>query len=188
MFTTIKDYIKESAAEDNDFGCVMLYADSPDWDKFTQRVIDKDDLYFAPDDDYGLEKQPHITVLFGLHDKKINKEQLFDILRNTPSFRIGVQDMDIFENEKFDVVKLNVPRNEFLLNMHNKFREFPHTMTHPDYNPHMTVAYVKKGKGPKYRKRFKYPINFKFNKGVYSEPDYRKSYFDLKNSYQNYTK
>lgn len=187
MNRIIRESLFESS-NSNNFGCVMLYAESPDWPKFVRRVVKEEDIYESQGDDYGYEDDAHLTVLFGIHDDEVKHEQIFDVIRNIPELRIGIQEIGIFENDEYDVVKLNVPRQKYLLDLHERFKEFPHTLTFKDYNPHMTIAYVQKGKGKKYVGQLPRPINFKFNKGTYSEPNYRKSYFDLKNAYKNYNK
>ena len=34
-------------------------------------------------------------------------------------------------------------------------RKYPHTNDFPDYHPHLTIGYIKKGKGQKYVDKFK---------------------------------
>jgi hypothetical protein len=50
--------------------------------------------------------------------------------------------------------------------------KLPHTTDYPDYHPHSTIAYLKKGKGEKYTDKLKgaeYIVNP--SKIVYSKPD-----------------
>jgi len=48
--------------------------------------------------------------------------------------------------------------------------EYPHTTDYPDYHPHMTIAYVKKGMGKKYAEDLK-DFSITPDKFVYSKID-----------------
>jgi 2'-5' RNA ligase len=97
----------------------------------------------------GVEKDSHVTVLYGLLDEK--PDQVKEILKDIGPFQITLQDTDIFSTSPtFDVVfhKVNSPGLHRLNELLRK--KCPHRLTHPNYNPHATIAYVKKGNGPKY--------------------------------------
>ncbi len=171
--------------EENKYGCVMLYADVPDWNKLTSRAINENDIYDDGTDEYGYEEHPHITVIFGLHDNEIiDKSLIHNIIKDIPQMTFSINEIGIFDNSDnenpYDVVKFEIKPTQQLLNFRDKFLELPNTQTYPEYEPHMTLCYVKKGKGKKCKRILKKPIKFRFNQGVYSNPDYRKSYFDLK--------
>lgn len=54
--------------------------------------------------------------------------------------------------------------------MNNDLAKLPHHSTFPDYNPHVTLSYVKKGKGKKYIKELEDSIDVISQKIVYSMP------------------
>lgn len=168
------------------YGCVMLYANIPDWKKLIKRIINEKDVYYDNTSQYGYELSPHITVILGVHhDDIVDKNIIYNIIKDIPEMSFKLNEIGIFDNTKddsklYDVVKFDIKPSQSLLNARDKFMELPNTQTFPDYEPHMTICYVKKGEGKKYKRILKEPITIKFNQGVYSEPDDRKTYFDLK--------
>lgn len=145
------EFIKESN-KSYSYGCVMLDIDiSPtDWKELTS-IIDEKDLYLGEDeslDNFGIEDEPHITLLYGLHNDVTLKDvkSVFD----KESIKIKLDGISLFENDDFDVVKFDVSKTKDILEANEKLTKFPHTNSYPDYKPHATLAYVKKGKGKKY--------------------------------------
>lgn len=69
------------------------------------------------------------------------------IIESTPAFKIELGKISMFENDKFDVVKLDVISPELHALNKRVSDALPHDDTHPTYNPHVTIAYVQKGKG-----------------------------------------
>jgi 2'-5' RNA ligase len=106
-----------------------------------------EDLYEQPG--YGREEELHVTVLFGLHTDSpaIAKE----IARRTEPFTVELGEMSLFtDNPSFEVLKIEVKCPE-LHELNTLFRKrAEYTNKHPDYKPHVTVAYLKKGRGWKY--------------------------------------
>lgn len=137
-----------------DYGCVMAqipsYAASRFID-FGKKIITDDMLYFDSNelDDYGREKEPHVTIKFGL-TKSYTREQMGLYLKGTRPFFITIGGIDIFENPKFDVIKLNV-EGEDLFKLRKVFDTLPNTDDYKIYHPHMTLAYVKAGLGKKFK-------------------------------------
>ena len=143
-------FIKESSSYE--YGCVMVEVPVSNWDEITSS-IDKEDIYTeSGDDTYGIQKNPHLTLLYGLHDD-VTEEQVKSIFEKFDGdINIEVNGIDIFENEKFDVVKFNVNPDGALQELHDKLSEFPNSNDFPDYKPHITISYVNKGTGKKYVK------------------------------------
>ena len=75
-FESIQRFLNENQSKDNRYGCVMLFADVPDWDKLTHRIVKEDDVYDPADEpgEYGYEEKPHITIIYGLHHDEILDE------------------------------------------------------------------------------------------------------------------
>lgn len=126
-----------------DYGCVMLYFNFPEIFKF-QDAIDPNDLASA-----GFEDEPHCTLLYGLHDSKINDQEIQDVLDQYTFTTCKVHNFSLFENDKHDVLKLDVVGDN-LSNCNKDLKEFPNSNEYPNYNPHITVAYLKPGTGKKY--------------------------------------
>lgn len=190
-FITLNDFLTESKSSDNRYGCVMLYSEIPDWDKLIHRIVREEDLYDPSDEpgEYGYEEKPHITLLYGIHhDEILDESIIYKKIQEIHDFSVSVNEIGIFKGDEtndnpYDVVKFDIKPTKTLLKLRKEFEtELPNTQTFPDFQPHMTISYVKRGEGKKYKRILKKPIRFKFTKGSYSDPDYKKSYFDLKSN------
>ena len=138
----------ESLMEDRKYSCVMAPAPPELTDavlRWGKMFIGDDELYVdeKEPDKYGLEDEVHVTVKFGLHEAQPSQE-LLRIIEETQPFEIEVGPCTIFENEKYDVVKFDVD-GDGLRKMNRRISELPNSDEHPEYHPHMTVAYVTKG-------------------------------------------
>ena len=183
-FLSYHDFINESESADEGYGCIMLLADVPDWPRLVRRLVREEDVYTAPDDDYGYEENPHITLMYGIHDREIiDKSIIYSKIEDIPAMRFTVNEVSIFpgDDKPYDVVKFDIKPTKTLLDIRKGLEDdLPNTQTFTDYHPHMTIAYVKKMKGSKYRRILRKGLRFAFNRGVYSMPNYRKVYIDLK--------
>ena len=167
--------IKESDKDSYDYGCVMIYFKFPEINKI-HKLIDKDDLYEEKGNDkYGLEKSSHCTLLYGLH-KNVTNDQVKKIIDEYKFPKtIKINKVSIFDTaEKWDVLKFDI--EEPLFNKINKQlrKECDNTVTFKDYHAHLTIAYVKKGKGKEYVKKIKeQKIDYELDveKVVYSHAD-----------------
>lgn len=107
------------------------------------RFIDYSDLAGK-----GLETDPHVTVLHGIHGD--SPKQIQFILRDSGPLAIRARNYGKFENEEFDVLYLGV-ESSGLRDVHNELEKIvPNTQTHSGYKPHITIAYLKKGLADKY--------------------------------------
>lgn len=158
----LKKYQLYTEGRQYEFGCLMLDFEFPDWTSLLAK-IDKEDLYKPDEGRYGIEDKPHITVLYGFHDEVVSKtitDKLGELL--FMPINITIDGIDIFENQDYDVVKLNVESEE-LRHLNKLCSELPHTTDYPDYKPHMTLAYVQKGLGSKYKENLKLSFKIKPN-------------------------
>lgn len=121
-----------------------------DVESFTQctDLVSSEDIYeehpYHTDAEDGLERNPHITVLYGLEEEK----DYFDIRRicegmGDVEFEVGK--ISAFRNPEmpYDVLILEIISPE-LHELHHSLRQFPNQCTFPDYKPHMTLGYIKK--------------------------------------------
>jgi 2'-5' RNA ligase len=138
--------------ETYDYGCVMLYTDFPGEIIKLQDTINPDDLQ-----DPGIEYEPHCTLLYGLHDG-VTIDQVSDIVNQFKFTNLRAFNPSLFENPEFDVLKYDVGyqsrSGSFLHQCNQKLKILPNTQTYPDYHPHMTIAYLKPGKGKQYVNHF----------------------------------
>ncbi len=153
-----------------EYGCLMLYVSLPNWSDLT-KVINKEDLFEPDNERYGVETEPHITILYGVHSD-VPDEKVLNLFKDIDDqdFDIQVIGKNCFFNKDYDVLKLDISSDK--LNQLNKLgKTLPHTDTYPTYKPHMTIAYLKKGEGSKYvEETYSFKIN-KIDKIVYSKPN-----------------
>lgn len=162
-----------------EFGCAMIEVPFDDWGQITG-IIDPEDVYEVEGDrSYGIQDNPHVTILYGLH-KGVSPEDIKSVLdRFSGELRIKIEGIGIFENEEFDVVKLNVIPDGGLQQLHEMISELPNSDQYPEYKPHITIAYVKKGSGKKYEDpSFAREVS-EISEICYSMPDGSKEYFEI---------
>jgi 2'-5' RNA ligase len=171
---TFEEFKTEILAEDKgqtyDYGCAMLYFDFPKMAEL-HSMISPEDIYTEEGDrSYGLEEEPHTTILYGLH-KEVDDAHVMTPCKEIQYGPIVLHNASLFENEKYDVLKFDA-RNSNLHAANAKLTMLPHTTNFPDYHPHATIGYLKKGMGKKYTEMLfdkEYTVNP--NKIVYSKAD-----------------
>jgi 2'-5' RNA ligase len=107
-------------------------------------LIDEKSLY-KKGSEYGRESQCHVTIKYGF-TKSYSDSEMKKHIKSIKPFKINTTRISIFENDDFDVVKLDVS-SKILHDLNEKFSELPNEDEHPKYHPHITLAYVKKGMG-----------------------------------------
>lgn len=180
----IKRLIKEALAKIKrkyDYGCVLVNVlyDKEMWDDIQSKIDDKDIIEITKENNVGREDEPHITILYGLHSDVSDKD-VEKLIENVKNIKFSIDGVSIFENEDFDVLKFDV-KSKDLQKLNKLFKELPHTSKYPDYHPHLTITYLKAGKGKKYLKSFENfkDIDFDIDKIIYSKPNGKKKYFPL---------
>lgn len=165
----------EEPKETYTYGCLMLYL--PDtiqsyWQVWKD-LIDSEDY-----DADGFEDEPHVTVQYGFADHVTAGEVIAQIEPFPCEIKFGA--FSLFENDN-DVLKIDIISSD-LRKLNKKINDkFDITSSYPDYKPHATVAYLKKGMGKKYIEKLKNPLQGKTcisNRFCYSSPKYEKEYFN----------
>lgn len=135
-----------------EYGCILLDLDIPNWKEDFLSQILEEDVYEYNSERYGLETEPHCTILYGLH-KDITDDQVQELFIGVKKSDIDIKinGMDCFYNPQYDVLKLNVESKQ-LVELNELAKTLPHTSNFPDYKPHITIAYLKRGTGRKYVK------------------------------------
>ena len=142
-----EQFISEKSGDSYSSGCVMLYFDFPTMNKIHEK-IDNGDLYEEEGDrTFGLEDEPHCTLLYGL-EGEVTIEQVKEVLDKQTFGTCKVHNASLFENQ-YDVLKFDV-KGDSLHECNEALCELPYHSDYPDYHPHMTIAYLKKGEGKKY--------------------------------------
>jgi 2'-5' RNA ligase len=97
----------------------------------------------------GIEEDPHITVVYGLPPG--DPESVAEVLHGREYAQATLGPVDVFENPDYDVVHVSV-NSGCLDKMHWAIRnKLKIQCNFPDYSPHITLAYLQKGEGRKYR-------------------------------------
>ncbi|HUT79860.1 MAG TPA: 2'-5' RNA ligase family protein [Candidatus Bathyarchaeia archaeon] len=172
-FISLNEWLNEQKSEPT-YGCVMMDAKIPDWNDKHAAGIDPKDVYIKPyDESYGIEDNPHVTVIYGIHEDEIDPEIIHDVIQNEMKpVTVTIDNISMFPGEEYEVVKYDVPVTDQLKKYRERFeKNFPNTQKFPEYHPHMTLAYVKPGQGQKYVKQLEEPFEVTFDKGVYSFHD-----------------
>jgi len=142
--TRLTDLLLEKAYS---YSCLMIDAPTEIGDRVVEwgELNIPDDVLFVGDNgDMGRELEAHVTVKFGMTEP-IPTASVYNIAHTTQPFPITVGKVSLFRNEKFDVVKCDV-ESDWLRHLNSQIsREVPNEDRHPEYHPHLTVAYVKKG-------------------------------------------
>ena len=170
----LRDLIEENSNSIYNYGCVMLYFNFPTLEKI-HNFIELEDIYTEEGDKtYGLEDEPHTTLLYGLH-KEVSSEDVKSVLDHVEFGECKINNASLFENDNYDVLKFDVSSvsdNQSLHRANRLLKQFPYTSDFPNYHPHLTIGYIKKGLGQKYVNIFK-TLEFELHPqyGVYSQPD-----------------
>lgn len=94
----------------------------------------------------GFETDPHVTILYGIHED-YSTPPLIDIIETHPKFSVTLGNVSLFdEDDAFDVVKTEiVASNDLFVLMSSLLNVCHYTLTHVEYIPHATIAFAKKG-------------------------------------------
>lgn len=146
------DLLKEN--HKTEYGCVYLKFHILGFQKI-QMKINKDDLYEDPNDDsYGLENNPHVTLLYGLHSD-VSVDHVSNVINqfsdDLDTVNVKFSNISLFKPGNYEVLKFEA-KSPLLTKINKELVKLPYTSDFPDYKPHMTVAYLKPGTGDKYVK------------------------------------
>lgn len=93
----------------------------------------------------GRENEIHVTILYGLHSESPSETQR--LVQTTKQFTVTLGKISIFTNDKYDVVQIRA-YSEDLIKLNQLLRKHvSFTDRFIIYQPHVTIAYVKKGQG-----------------------------------------
>lgn len=169
----LKDLLLE--ANGDAFDCLLLpiQVDNELWNGLLGSISDSD--IWDKEKGFGLEKHPHVTILYGIQPHLIqnssHRNNINKFFTNMTPVVIETNGISIFENDKYDVLKFNVKINPILLYARRFAESLPHKTSYPEYTPHCTIAYLKKGKGVEYANKLseKYSITSVCTHVIYSE-------------------
>lgn len=154
-----------------EYAFLMIDYKTPSFIKKLQDIIPEKELYFGDeeeDNDYGIEDNSHVTLAPCL-DLNVDLEKLKTFLLPLNEYKCILNNISIFENDKYDVLKADVK----CPNMHKTYEKIKNNFElhsdYKEYHPHMTIAYLKPSLGEKYKKKMLdkieelTPTNFNFS-------------------------
>ena len=140
-FNELLEIINEGSAV-RSYGCIMLDCSflTEDVNEIHETICPCEVYDEQPG--HGLEKETHITVMYGLD----GNYSPYDIYKDVELYpvRFKIKKLSLFENEKFDVLKFDIQSKD-LHDLHEQIKnKFDCSgNSYPNYHPHMTVAYLK---------------------------------------------
>ena len=126
--------------------CIM--ADVPQKESMLEFIkkIPNECVYEEVGENYGKEANPHVTVMYGL--SPIEETRVKELLNKVPKKIVAeLGKISKFSNADtpYDVLKIEV-KSPHLNKIHEMIRKnFENNYKWSEYNPHVTLAYVKKG-------------------------------------------
>ncbi|HWB60936.1 MAG TPA: sigma-70 family RNA polymerase sigma factor, partial [Chthoniobacteraceae bacterium] len=97
----------------------------------------------------GREDQPHVTARYGLR-KEVTPEDVRKAVGGSGAVKFTTGKLSKFEGKDFDVLKADVA-SPGLHKLNERLGELPHHESdYPTYQPHVTIAYLRKGEADKY--------------------------------------
>lgn len=105
-----------------------------------QRLID-------PADVIKYDRDPHVTVRYGLTEERV--DDVRRIVTGSGQVYARVGRLSLFQLPEKDVLKFAI-EGDGLHRLNHRLSLLPHVDTHPLYQPHLTVAYLRPGAGDKY--------------------------------------
>ena len=142
--------------------------------------IPEEDLY-TEEEGYGREIDSHITIKYGLITT--NVEEIKDKLTNINKIKVQLGEISDFSDEEkpYDVLKLDVISSD-LTKLNSKLSELENEDENPEYVPHLTLAYLKKGKIESYLGDNQFSnIEFEVSEVEFSSKDNVLTRMNLKN-------
>jgi hypothetical protein len=143
-----------------EYAFLMLSYDTPEFIKNLQNEIPAEELYVGAEgeeDRYGLETQSHISVLPCLS----NSTKLNDLIPQLPELSTlgaNLVNISVFECDDYDVLKADVMFDSPIAGLHDELDKEFKTHSEYEFHPHMTIAYMQKGKATQYAKELSEPV------------------------------
>lgn len=130
----------------DNLGCIML-------DLEPMKVMEymkgsENDLFENPKWDQGAipaETTPHVTLLYGLLENgNVWKDKVDTLLKGWGPESATINHVGFFDTPDSYAVVAHLEKNSELVDGHERLTLLPHVNTFSEYQPHMTLAYVKK--------------------------------------------
>ena len=118
--------------------------------KWSKENIPEEELYTG-EEDMGREDEIHITVFYGILDEEPQSTVSILEENNIKPFPVRLSEITAFQDKpEYDVLKIDIESPE-LHRIHKLVEKNLDTKNdYPEYIPHLTLAYLKKGYADKY--------------------------------------
>lgn len=105
---------------------------------------------------YGRDLHSHITICFGF--KETHLEELTRLIQEEfEQFEISTSGLFHYSNDKFDVIHLRINENPTLISWYKLIHPLSDkNISRSKFNPHITIAFVQKGKAEHLIKKLPY--------------------------------
>ena len=148
---------------------------------FAKKIPDEMVMHKKEDgkEDYGLELHPHITIKYGI--KTDDEEKIQSILDGQKGGTVHLGKIESFSHDDCDVLKIPVTGRS-LHRLHKILTDALKIEDKwPEYNPHITLAYLKKDKAKPYLGSTEFRgLTFDFDEIVFEDAEDHKTTIKLK--------
>jgi hypothetical protein len=142
---------------------------------FGKRLIKDSDLYLEGNE-YGRETEGHVTIRYGFL-KDLNELEIRQLITGQKPFIVELYGLDKFDSDpKYDVAMFKAS-SPVLKQLNEMSGIYLTESEYNEYNPHLTLAYVQKGKFPYIKEGLRIQVPIKTI--CYSPIQGGKSYFEL---------
>ena len=143
--------------------------------EFSKRLIKDEDLY-TEGDEYGRETNSHVTIRYGFL-KDLNELEVRQLIKGQKSFIVELIGLDKFMSApQYDVAMFKV-NSPVLRRLNEMSGIYLNECDYPEYVPHITIGYIKKGRFPYVKEGLNLKIPVKTV--CYAPISGDKSYFNL---------
>ena len=109
---------------------------------YGKKHIKESNIYNDPEDpSLGRENAPHTTIKYGIHSQ--DPEEIKELIKDFKQFPISFGKISKFNSEEYDVIKIEMESKE-LRKLNKLISDNLECTDKHDFNPHLTIAYVKK--------------------------------------------
>jgi HK97 family phage portal protein len=123
------------------FGTTQVDLNGPEREEILAYAAEIPDEWLA---EQGRESEPHITVKYGLHTQDFS--EVTAALEAEAPVEVEFGDTSVFRADGYAVIIVTVESDGLRRLNARLSQSLEHTDTHPEYVPHVTVAYVKADK------------------------------------------
>ena len=148
IINQLEHILEQDESTTYDYSCAMVNIKGQIKNKIKEWInnnIDKNIVYWGPENDLGIELDTHITVMYGYDS--ISHAEIFKSFNKYPKkdIKIKLGEIKVFSHEEYDVLHIRViSKDLMLLNSISLNSGLKIINLYDKYIPHITLAYIKK--------------------------------------------